>query len=53
MNHGFGNGKLVLVGGIQINMPEPYDDHFQPKFFQVLSADGKAEDLMKELSFDL
>ena len=35
VNNNFGKGKLVLLGGIQINMPEPYDDHFQPKMFKV------------------
>merc|ERR1711972_1009653 len=31
----FGPGKLVLLGGIQINMPKPLDDHFLPLFFEM------------------
>ena len=34
VNTDFGTGKLqlVLTGGIQINMPMPYQDHFQPLY---------------------
>lgn len=39
VNHNYGSGKLVLIGGIQINMPEPYVDHFQPLIFNVSSKD--------------
>ena len=49
VNTNFGSGKLVLLGGIQINMPEPYDDHFQPKFFKVMSQGGETVDLLSEL----
>jgi hypothetical protein len=35
VNHEFSKGYLVLVGGIQINMPEPYCEHFLPCFFEV------------------
>ena len=51
-NHSYGKGKLVLIGGIQINLPAPYADHFQPKFFQVLSSESTAVDLLPELSHD-
>jgi len=35
VNHNYGPGYLILLGGIQINMPAPYEDAFQPLFFQV------------------
>eukprot|EP00326_Haptolina_ericina_P037090 CAMPEP_0181231402 /NCGR_PEP_ID=MMETSP1096-20121128/35081_1 /TAXON_ID=156174 ORGANISM="Chrysochromulina ericina, Strain CCMP281" /NCGR_SAMPLE_ID=MMETSP1096 /ASSEMBLY_ACC=CAM_ASM_000453 /LENGTH=182 /DNA_ID=CAMNT_0023325429 /DNA_START=8 /DNA_END=553 /DNA_ORIENTATION=+ len=35
----FGSGNLVLLGGIGINMPHPYEDHFHPLLFQVLNRD--------------
>ena len=28
-------GRLILLGGIQINMPRPMNDYFQPMFFQI------------------
>jgi hypothetical protein len=28
-------GRLIMLGGIQINMPRPMNDYFQPMFFQV------------------
>ena len=40
VNNDFGNGKLVLVGGVQINMPRPYEDHFHPFMFKVISKNG-------------
>lgn len=33
-NHDFGPGKLVLLGGVQINMPDGYEDQFEPLCFQ-------------------
>jgi hypothetical protein len=35
VNKNFSSGYLVLVGGIQINMPEPYCEHFLPCVFEV------------------
>jgi len=35
VNNEFGTGYLVLIGGIQINMPEPYCEHFLPYMFEV------------------
>jgi len=35
INNDFGTGQLILVGGIQINMPDPFEDEFQPLLFQV------------------
>merc|ERR1719161_651330 len=53
VNTNFGKGKLVLLGGIQINMPPPCTDHFQPLYFRVTSADRMADaDLLSELHFD-
>jgi len=43
----FGNGNLVLLGGIQINMPEPYQDHFLPMHFSVNGAGKPQVDLLK------
>ena len=51
VNTGYGSGKLVLLGGIQINMPKPFEDHFQPKFFTVMQAGAEPVDIMADLSF--
>ena len=51
VNTKFGPGKLVLLGGIQINMPAPYEDHFMPKFFQVMQEGEEPVDLLSELVF--
>ena len=78
VNTKFGTGKLILIGGIQINLPKPYatrrvsntqtrgptpphpplpllspcryEDHFQPKFFQVLGEGCAPVDLLPELA---
>merc|ERR1711972_383468 len=39
VNTNFGPGYLVLVGGIQLNMPEPCCDHFLPLAFEVRRKD--------------
>lgn len=46
VNTKFGSGNLVLLGGIQINLPDPHQDHFQPLHFSVRSAKGAPTDLM-------
>mmetsp|Transcript_26541 Transcript_26541/g.74106 ORF Transcript_26541/g.74106 Transcript_26541/m.74106 type:complete len:603 (-) Transcript_26541:247-2055(-) len=51
VNTDFGSGRLVLLGGIQVNMPAPYEDHFQPLFFKVLQAGQEDEDLLNDMSF--
>jgi len=33
-------GRLILLGGIQINVPRPMSDYFQPMHFQI-SEEGK------------
>merc|ERR1719487_2484905 len=35
VNNDFGTGALVLLGGITINMPPPYEEHFFPCTFQI------------------
>jgi hypothetical protein len=49
VNIGFGTRKLVLIGGIQLNMPQPCVDHFLPLFFQMQSADQSPVDLLPEM----
>jgi len=51
VNNDFGKGKLVLIGGIQINMPAPFEDHFQPLMFEIWDNDGKKTNLLQELEF--
>jgi len=46
----FGNGKLVLIGGIQINTPLPYQDHFLPMMYEVRQEGFPTEDLLNTLS---
>lgn len=48
----FGKGKLVLIGGVMINMPSPCDDHFQPLMFQVRQEGQDPIDLMPAISED-
>jgi hypothetical protein len=44
----FGTGKLVIITGIQINMPRPMNDYFQPKEFYVLQRGKEKIDLFDE-----
>merc|ERR1719487_773982 len=46
VNTNFGNGKLILIGGIMINMPEPHVDHFMPLHFEVRQAGKPSVDLL-------
>jgi len=39
VNCNFSKGYLILIGGIQINMPIGYEDHFQPLTFEIRSKD--------------
>jgi len=50
VNTNFGSGKLVLLGGVQINTPSGFEDHFCPLSFQVLQAGQQAVDLMSTFS---
>jgi hypothetical protein len=49
VNNNFGDGHLVLVGGIQINLPAPYRDHFFPLHFTLKRKDGTELDLLKRV----
>merc|ERR1711871_63945 len=44
------DGELAILGGIQINMPGPYEDFFQPLFFKVKeSADSEWKDFLPRM----
>ena len=49
---GTSKSKLVVLTGIQINMPREYEDYFQPLSFEIFSKDGKVVDLMSEAFTD-
>jgi hypothetical protein len=51
-NTNFGPGYLVLVGGIQLNMPKGYPDYFMPCSFTIQRGDGKPENLFDSLTAD-
>ena len=42
----------AFVCAPQINMPEPYSDHFQPLMFEMLSKDKPPVNLLPHLDFD-
>merc|ERR1711874_699583 len=46
VNTDFGTGNLVLLGGVQINMPYPYPGFFMPLHFSVRSSKRGPIDLM-------
>jgi len=46
VNTNFGSGNLVLIGGIQINMPYPTPGYWLPLHFSVRSANSGPIDLM-------
>ena len=41
--------KLVLIGGIQLNIGKPFADHFLPLSFRVLQTGQPERDLMPQL----
>jgi hypothetical protein len=43
------NSKICLLGGIQVNMPEPYEDQFVPLHFSVQAKEGSKKDLLHYL----
>ena len=43
---GFHGGKIIICGGIQINMSKPCEDFFETSFFEVYENDKKTMDLM-------
>eukprot|EP00930_Biecheleria_cincta_P047457 TRINITY_DN32903_c0_g1_i1.p1 TRINITY_DN32903_c0_g1~~TRINITY_DN32903_c0_g1_i1.p1 ORF type:complete len:710 (-),score=113.32 TRINITY_DN32903_c0_g1_i1:12-2141(-) len=51
VNTDFGSGKLVLIGGMQINMPHStMEDHFLPLMFEVRRKGEPTRDLMEHFS---
>ncbi len=46
ISHSTSSGRLVVLGGIQINMPKPSEDFFQPLVFDVRDHLGNRESLM-------
>jgi len=48
-NTNYGPGKLVLLGGIQINMPYPTPGYFLPLHFSVRSSKTAPKDLLPRL----
>lgn len=40
------DSKLIVLTGIQINMPMPFEDYFQPLSFTVRHKDGRIDDLL-------
>jgi len=53
VNNDFGSGYLVLVGGIQINVPSPCLDHFLPLTFEVRQRDKATHSLLHAFSLDV
>lgn len=49
VNTKFGQGSLCLLGGIQINMPTGYSDHFYPVTFEVRQEGQPTIDLISEM----
>ena len=45
-NFGSDSSKLFVLTGIQINMPQGFEDFFQPLTFEQHTKDGKVVDLM-------
>mmetsp|Transcript_65851 Transcript_65851/g.204181 ORF Transcript_65851/g.204181 Transcript_65851/m.204181 type:complete len:612 (-) Transcript_65851:160-1995(-) len=52
INTNYGPGNLVLLGGIQINMPYPYPGFFMPCHFSLRSSKREPLDLMPALCMD-
>ena len=40
-------GKVILVGGIQINMKKPIEDMFLPMCFEILEQNKPPQDFSK------
>jgi len=53
VNNNFGSGKLVLIGGIQMNMPDSCEDHLQPKMFKVFQKGQPTVDLLHTLNMPM
>lgn len=48
-----GDGYLVLLGGVQINMPQGMEDHFLPMLFEAGTRGEPVRDLMSAFKFDV
>ncbi|GFH48131.1 hypothetical protein CTEN210_04607 [Chaetoceros tenuissimus] len=48
MDFGGKDSQLLLLTGIQINMPKPFDGFFQPISFQIRNKNGQMRDLFRE-----
>ena len=46
-------GKVILCGGIQINMAKPCEDYFETHFFKVYKDGKEEQDLMHFIKADL
>ena len=46
-------GKLVLIGGIQINMKAPCEDFFNPLMFEIHEVNKPVRDLLPEYMEDV
>mmetsp|Transcript_164268 Transcript_164268/g.315572 ORF Transcript_164268/g.315572 Transcript_164268/m.315572 type:complete len:695 (-) Transcript_164268:93-2177(-) len=53
VNLDFGPGKLVLIGGIQINMPHPFQEHFLPLSFEMRQKGQPTQNLLSDFDCDL
>ena len=42
------NGRLIILGGVQINMPRPMPDFFMPIKFEIRQHGKDTIDLMPE-----
>lgn len=49
-NIDFGSGYLVLIGGVQINMPGAFQDHFMPIHFSIRSKDMHPVNLLNSFA---
>jgi hypothetical protein len=49
VNTNLHSGYVVLVGGIQLNLPKPLEDHFVPLMFEVHTRGALVKDLMSSL----
>jgi len=49
VNTNLHSGYVVLIGGIQINLPKPFEDHFMPVMFEVHRQGALVDDLLSSL----
>jgi hypothetical protein len=51
VHFGGDHSQLVVLTGIQINMPHPFNDYFQPLSLTVRHKDGCVDDRLAEVFF--